>query len=322
MGFVDKVSEIARRIFPQKYLNQIGEKLEATRLALTAEEFSGIMLLISLGVGVGVFLVGTFVLTFPLPAPVLGGVAFAGTLLALLLALPYYLVQRRVDELEEELPDSLRQMSSTLRAGVGLNAAMEDIAKSGYGELSEEFARTTEEVRRGRPLQDALKAMARRSHSDLFERAFRLIVEGIEHGAALADVLESVADDAREVQAVQRERQAAVTQQVLFLAVASVFAAPFIAGLVIEVSSAFGSIGAAGAGGAGGGGMMAGSKALPSGMETIVLLYVMVQAAISSLALGVIRYGKMMKGLMYTGPFLIGAAVVFYGAKFAASIMI
>lgn len=320
MGVIETSSKLARKLFPRSFLEKTEHKLASTRLALSAEEFSGIAFVISLIVGAAVFFVGGFIFPLPLPAPLLGAVVFAGVLIGLLLALPYYLVQRRVRELEEDLPDALRQMASTLRAGVGLSAAMEDVGKSGYGALSQEFRRATAEVRRGRSLDGALKALARRSYSDLFERSFRLIVEGIEHGAALADVLESVANDASEIQSVQRERRAAVTQQVLFLTAASVFAAPFIAGLVIEVSSMFSAMGAAAAGGAGLGG--GATMALPSGIGVIIMLYIIIQAAISSLAVGVIRYGRISKGVMYTAPFVIGAIAVFYGAKFAAGLMI
>lgn len=114
--------------------------------------------------------------------------------------------------------------------------------------------------------------------------------------------MDAVSTDAREVQTVQRERRAATTQQVLFLLVAAIFAAPLIAGIVIGVGSGFTTIGAQTAG-------------LPEGVSTIVMLYIAIQAFICALAVGVIRYGQMMKGFMFMIPFIIGAVVMFFVAQ-------
>lgn len=325
MGLVERAAKFAGRILPQRFLIQTERRLESTNIALSAEEYSGIALLVSLIAGGGLFL-GGFILSLPLPSPIFAVIGFGGAFIALSIFLPYYLAQRRTRELESSLPDALRQMASTLRAGVGMSAAMEDISGSGYGPLSEEFERAVVEIRRGRQMNDALLALARRSNSDLIKRAFRLIVEGIERGAALADVLDSVSKDAREIQTVQRERKAATTQQVMFLMMASIFAAPFIIGLVMEVSGMFGGMGQAAGGGAAPGGMpgamAGGSQALPPVMGTIAMGFVAIQAIICSLAVGVIRYGRLMKGITFTVPFLLGAVGVYYGARIAAGILL
>lgn len=313
MGVVEGSAKLARKLLPESFLDKTERRLESTNVALSAEEFLGIALTIAIIAGAGGFLVGFIFLSiiFAIIAGI-GGILAAFLIIAR--AVPYYLTQRRAKELEEALPDALRQMASTLRAGIGMNAAMEDVSKSGYGPLSQEFNRAVVEIRRGRALEDSLAALAKRSNSELYERAFRLIVEGIERGAALADVLDAVSKDAREVHTIQRERRAATMQQVLFLIAASVFSAPFIAGLVIAVGGAFSTLGAAGATGAV-------SQALPSGMTLIVFLFILIQAAICSLAVGVIRYGRMMKGLMFIAPFVIGAAVVFYGAQIVGGLV-
>ncbi len=301
MGIVKGAARLVKKIFPNKFLNSTDRRLESTNIALSAEEFIGIAMVASILLGVIVVFLG-LILPMPLPSPFLAIIAFAVVFVCLSYALPYYLTQRRAKELEEVLPDALRQMASTLRAGIGIDAAMEDVSKSGYGALSREFDRAVVEVRRGRALENSLRALARRSNSPLYERAFHLIVEGIERGAALANVLDAVSHDAREVQTVQRERRAATTQQVLFLLAAAIFAAPMIAGIVVRVGSAFTTIGAQAA-------------AFPPEIGTIVMLYIAIQALICALAVGVVRYGRMMKGLMFTVPFMVCAVVVFHVAQ-------
>lgn len=302
MGLVKKMTAFAKRVFPEKFLHNLDLRLESTKISLAAEEYVGVTLLATILVGVAAVFIG-MLLQFPLPAPLLAILVAIATFPALTIGVPYYLAQRRAAELEKALPDALRQMASTLRAGVGIDAAMDDIVKSKYGILSDEFDRVVTEIRRGRTLNNALLALARRSNSSLYERAFHLIAEGIERGAALASVLDSVSTDIKEVHAIQRERQAATMQQVLFLLVVALFAVPFIVGLTVAVS-----------------GIQIGrgpvtSAGLPAEMGTIAMAYIVIQALICSLAVGVIRYGKMLKGLTFAVPFMIVSAIVFYVAQ-------
>ena len=299
MGLTTKMAAFVKRTFPEKFLANIDRRLESTKILLAAEEYVGITLLATIVLCVVVGFVGLF-LRLPIPpfllVPVVGIVSFP----ALTLWAPRYLAQRRAAELERVLPDALRQMASTLRAGVGIDATLDDIAKSRYGALSDEFGRVVTEVKRGRTLESALLALARRSNSPLYERAFRLIVEGIERGAALASVLDAVAGDIKEVHAIQRERRSATTQQVMFLFAVALFAVPFIVGLTVGV----GGITIGGGPAAGGGG-------LPPEMGTIAMAYIMIQAFICGLAVGVIRYGQMSRGLGYSIIFVIASVVVF-----------
>jgi len=303
MGLVKKMAVFAKRMFPEKFLRNLDRRLESTKIALAAEEYVGVAFLVTIVVGVAVGFVG-MLLQFPIPVPLLAILAAIATFPALTFGVPYYLAQRRAAELERALPDALRQMASTLRAGVGIDAAMDDLVKSKYGVLSNEFDRVVTEIRRGRTLDSALLALARRSNSLLYERAFHLIVEGIERGAALASVLDSVSTDIKEVHAIQRERQAATMQQVLFLLAVALFAVPFIVGLTVAVAGIQIGRGPAAAG-----------AGLPAEMGTIALAYIVIQALICSLAVGVIRYGKMLKGLTFAVPFMIASAIVFSMAQ-------
>jgi len=307
MGIVEKVARMVKRVFPKKFLSDIELKLESTNIALTGEEFIATALLITLGICIGIVAAGAFLGPSPFILSMML-ISIAVVFPMLMLGVPYYLTQRRVAELDRMLPDVLRQMASTLRAGIGIDAAMEDIVKSKYGALSREFERAVMEIRRGRSLGSALLALARRSNSILFDRAFRLIVEGVERGAAIANVLDAVAEDVREVQAIQRERRASTMQQVLFLFVVALFAAPLISGLTVAVGGIFS--GAAG---------VTAVNALPSGISTIVMLYIVIQAFICALAVGVIRYGQMSKGLTFTLPFMLIAAGVFFAARILMS---
>ena len=290
--------------FPDKTRKNLSRKLESTKLKLTAEQLLGLGLIISAVVAIVCVVVSVLfqiwmIAALALPASILVFMVFSAWL-------PRFSAERRAARLDKVLPDALRQLASTLRAGVGVESAFEDVASSKYGDLSLEFTRVVREVDKGRPLGNALQALSDRSRSQLYKRAFSLIIEGIERGAALADVLDAVATDVKEIQAVHRERRSLTTQQVLFLFAVALFAAPFIMGMVVGVTSiqAFAQSGSA-----------------ASQMFPIAAVYNGIQAFICSLAVGVVRYGKMTKGLGMAIPFAIVATVVFVAATMLVGLM-
>lgn len=325
-SFIEALDRLAEAIFPERFVQNLEDKLNSTNIALSGGEYCGISLIVGIVAGVGVFVFSLFVSLPMLPAPIYSVIAFVLTFLVFTLMLPFIFIERRVGELEDDLPDALRQMATTLRAGVSMDAAIEDAAESDYGALSEEFERTLAQVRRGRSMSGAIRAMANRSRSDLFKRAFYLIVEGMERGAEIADVMEAVSDDIRETHAIQRERQSSTMQQVMFLLAAALFAAPFITGLVLSLGGVFSEV-TAGMGGAGGavagapGAGAVGGSVLPPGTRAIVPFFIIIESAITAMAVGVIRYGEVVKGLMYVGPFVVAALVVFYAAQLLSGFM-
>jgi flagellar protein FlaJ len=289
------------RLLPESFRVNLDRRLASTRMAFTAEEFAGLSLLLSLFLSLFAGVMGALLLSpamfflFPALFPVL--------FLVLVWAVPYQKARKRAAELERELPDALRHMASVLRAGVGIEEALTEISKSKYGALSEEFGRVVAEVKKGRSLASALLAFGKRSFSPLCERTSRLIVEGVERGAGLADVLEAVATDVIEVRAIQRERVAVTTQQVLFLMVVSVMAAPFVIGLALSITSI--------------GGVAGKTTGLAAELSLPVTIYTAIQAFISGLAVGIIRYGSASKGMRYSVLFVPMAVLILRGSGLA-----
>ncbi|MDO9043675.1 MAG: type II secretion system F family protein [Methanobacteriaceae archaeon] len=101
----------------------------------------------------------------------------------------------RSAEASRELPYALRQMATELRAGLGLHDSMRSVAMSGYGSLSEEFARTLEEIKYGETTENALMDMSERVGSDGMKRAIYQITRTLSSGGDLAKTLNVIADD-------------------------------------------------------------------------------------------------------------------------------
>ncbi len=101
----------------------------------------------------------------------------------------------RSAEASRELPYALRQMATELRAGLGLHDSMRSVAMSGYGPLSEEFARTLEEIKYGETTENALMDMSERVGSEGMKRAIYQITRTLSSGGDLAKTLNVIADD-------------------------------------------------------------------------------------------------------------------------------
>ena len=102
---------------------------------------------------------------------------------------------RKSSEASRELPFALRQMSTELRAGIGLHDSMRSIAVSGYGPLSEEFSRALEEIRYGETTEKALMDLSERVNSPGLQRAVYQIIRTLSSGGDLAKTLGVIADD-------------------------------------------------------------------------------------------------------------------------------
>ena len=109
--------------------------------------------------------------------------------------LPKIQVGGRSTAASRELPYALRQMATELRAGIGLHDSMRSIAMSGYGPLSEEFARALEEIKYGETTEKALVDMSERINSDGLTRAIHQITRTLSSGGDLAKTLTVIADD-------------------------------------------------------------------------------------------------------------------------------
>jgi len=145
---------------------------------------------------------------------------------------PRLQADKRRAALEEALPDALHHMAVSIRTGLVLESVIQEISTAEYGVLSDEFAQIVVEMHRGRPLKEALIAFSKRSGSKQVERAMRLLLEGVEAGGPISDVLDEVSDDIRAIRVVQRERKSMTSQQISFLAMASLIAGPFVMGVV------------------------------------------------------------------------------------------
>jgi tight adherence protein B len=120
------------------------------------------------------------------------------------------LARRRVHAFEEQLPDVLATIASSLKVGHGLKAALQTVAAEGAPPMSVELRRVLSEARLGRPLEEALVNMCERLGSDDLIYVATAVDVQSQVGGSLAGVFNTVAETVRERQQ-HRRRVRAVT---------------------------------------------------------------------------------------------------------------
>jgi tight adherence protein B len=180
------------------FSGRLDEKLDRAGMPIMAGEFVALTVVAALvgGLVAAIFLLNViFVL-------LIAGVAGL---------IPYHVLRRaekkRKAALIEQLADTMAILASSLRAGYSFLQALDTVSKE-IGEPSAgEFQRVVAEIRLGRPIDEALTAMAVRVDSDDLKWAVIAINVQRQVGGNLAEVLDIVANTVRERAYIRRQVQ-------------------------------------------------------------------------------------------------------------------
>lgn len=115
---------------------------------------------------------------------------------------------KRVAKLESQLPEALQLIAGSLDAGTSLMLGMELAGEEGDAPLAEEFARVVAESAVGRPMLEALDAMADRIGSKDIAWTVKAIRIQHQTGGRLAETLRILADFMHSRQEVRGEVRA------------------------------------------------------------------------------------------------------------------
>jgi tight adherence protein B len=113
--------------------------------------------------------------------------------------------RRRLQTFDDQLPDILMTMAGSLKVGQSFDHSMRAIVDEGMEPASEEFGRVLNETRLGRPVDEALGAMADRINSDEFRFVIMSVTIQREVGGSLAELFQTVSDTVRSRQQFRRK---------------------------------------------------------------------------------------------------------------------
>jgi tight adherence protein C len=105
--------------------------------------------------------------------------------------------RRRVERIRLQLPAVAELLAFSVAAGESPVAALQRVASTVTGDLSDEFQRTIGDIRAGMPLEAALRDVSARTGSPEVERFVDGLVVSMERGTPLAEVMRAQAADAR-----------------------------------------------------------------------------------------------------------------------------
>jgi tight adherence protein C len=126
---------------------------------------------------------------------------------------PFFALNRSIEArkaaIQKALPEFLDMVSSTVQAGLALNAALGYAVDAVTGPLGEEIKEALSEIRLGRARADALRAVGERTNQPALRNALRVMTQAEKLGANISKLLNELAADARHQRLMLVEEMAA-----------------------------------------------------------------------------------------------------------------
>lgn len=236
-----------------------------------------------------------------------------------LLAYSYLLLgaNSRASKVEEVLPDFLSLMASNIRAGLTPDKALIVSTRDEFGPLTVEVERAGKHSLTGMSLEEVFTGMTRHIRSNALEKTVRLIVEGMESGGNLSELLEKTSLDLRKFRSVRSEINSMILNYVLFIVAAVTFGGPmlygvssFLVDIMLKIKQKIGAEGASSFSSvAGQTGIFKGQLLLtPDAVAMFASAAIIITVFFGCMAVGVMYSGRRVDGLKYF-PILVLVAL-------------
>lgn len=255
------------------------------------------------------FLFGFMILSFAL--------GFATVLTFVYLHL-YYVIHDRTRRVEEVLPDFLLMVAAHMHAGLTPFAAFQSAARPEFGPLEKEVKRIAAYSLGSESFTDAISALTRHIDSPILRRTIAFFENGLRSGGKLANLLETAADEIRDLEEIRKETVLNTRTYTIFLVFILVGGLPVLLAISTEFLSIFSNL----QGQIGGdtvstvGSMMAPSLNLePEFVNQMALVIIVSTATLISVFIGVIGEGKVLFGLKYMPPLAIMSYTLYFAIK-------
>ena len=137
------------------------------------------------------------------------------------LLLPYGIWGWRQDQIrarvEDKFPDFLRDLAEYWKGGLSMTVAIQTLARGEYGNLNDEVHKMATQISWGISFGEVLEMFTERVKSPIVTRAVTMVDEANRAGGRISDILLAAAYDAREIKALEGERQQEVTNYTMVI---------------------------------------------------------------------------------------------------------
>jgi len=237
-------------------------------------------------------------------------------------------VYKRTHEIERVLPDFLAVVSTNLKGGMHIDAALWNSINAQFGVLSEEITLVSKKVMTGYDVSEALLELHDKYNSPELKRTFSLILSELEVGGKMSKIIDDIVEQLKQTRKLKARMVASVISYIIFIGSITIFIAPglfalsytlisFIHGFVITITAGSG----------------AGASSLPSFLSNldpnaikpeVFKVFGFVATAtvsiFSSMIVAIIEKGDVRGGIKYIPIFLAGSLINYslclYGLSF------
>lgn len=143
-----------------------------------------------------------------------------------------YKMQKREDNINEELPEYILQLSALLNVGLAIESALNELSKTQDGYLNNEIKRSLIEISLGKSFDESFTDLINRCQSNNVKQVFQIIINTKQTGGNLSEILEEIAMDLKDMQMLQKESRANIIMSIMFLLIAAIIATPFAFGTI------------------------------------------------------------------------------------------
>lgn len=231
-------------------------------------------------------------------------VAFISFLLFTYLHL-YYIIHDRTKRVEEILPDFLLMVAAHMHAGLTPFAALQAAARPEFGPMEKEIRDIAARSMGSETFTDSIQQLTWRIDSPMLRRTIAFFENGLRSGGKLANLLETSAEEIRDLDEIRRETILNTRTYTIFLIFILVGGLPLLLAISTEFLSIFTKMQAQvnTDGAAAMGNMLAPSLKLSAEFVGQMAIVIIVGTSIMvSIFIGVISEGKVLFGLKYFPP--------------------
>src|SRR3990172_2393917 len=127
---------------------------------------------------------------------------------------------KKIKEIEEKLPEFLRDIAESGRFGMTLAASIQAAAQGRYGPLTPEIKKMAAQISWGVSAVEALRLFQERRKTPLIERVVGVVIKAASAGGNVSDVLTLVSNDLREHQLDAEDRNVTMVTYLVVIYIA------------------------------------------------------------------------------------------------------
>jgi len=240
------------------------------------------------------------------------------TVLTLVYLHLYYVIHDRTRRVEEVLPDFLLMVAAHMHAGLTPFAAFQSAARPEFGPLEKEVKSIAAYSLGSESFTDAISSLSRSIDSPILRRTIAFFENGLRSGGKLASLLETAAEEIRDLDEMRKETVLNTRTYTIFLVFILVGGLPVLLAISTEFLNIFSTLQGQIKGDSvqNMGSMLAPSMSLtPEFVNQMAVVIIVMTATLVSIFIGVISEGKLLFGLKYMPPLAIMAYTVYFALK-------